>query len=85
MTNHEATAAPALGIGKATPIVSAIAPAGSCVARKSEEWDVLFTKSYTNGAAQGELSDIWRDADADAVIQPRTYRLFPSAEILISK
>jgi hypothetical protein len=52
------------GIGKATPIVSAIAPAGSFVAGKSEKRDILFTKSYTDGAVQGELLDIWRDADA---------------------
>jgi hypothetical protein len=34
------------------------------VAGKFEKWDVLFAKSYTNGAAQGELLDIWRDAGA---------------------
>jgi hypothetical protein len=51
-------------IGKATPIVSSIAPARSCVAGKFEKWDVLFAKSYTNGATQGELLDIWRNADA---------------------
>jgi hypothetical protein len=52
------------GIGKATPVISAIAPARSCVAGKFEKWDVLFAKSYTNGAAQGEVLDIWRDAGA---------------------
>jgi len=46
------------GVGKVTPIVSAIAPTGSCLARKSEEWDILFTKSYTDGAVQGELLEM---------------------------
>jgi hypothetical protein len=64
------------GIGKATPIISAIAPAGSCVARKFEQWDILFTKSYTDGAIQGESLDIWRDADAD--IHQGAIRYVPS-------
>ena len=53
---------------------------------KSEKWDILFTKSYTDGAVQGELLDTWRNADAVIHQGPLvTYRLFPSAEILISK